>query len=381
MLALSETLKRNLIIGITVILLVVAAKVIFFSKKVEIIKTKQAHIINRIGDSAWEKISSVVISDIVAMNFDDSGQYGAAISLEGSLIKSVDGGENWNSAGAIPLIAGELVNAIGVSSDGRVVVGTSVDDSSYTGIYRETTDGKWQRTTCQDCGGILAISNDGEIAVGGGGLISTFDNQLNKSEFNYLPDWAAVSLYGISSSENNNKLWVTGENALVGVSQDHGKSWQNISPSVKSTLPFYSIASSKTGDKLLVGGVNGRLLLNNEPNNSGQNNNQNNRESNIESNNNWIEVKGLSKEMMISSLLLTDKVLLAGGGKLSGVDGFIVSSVINNSNSANSFDGEIWQYDRLPKGITSIVAIKISARGLFAASSDGNILRRVKNNF
>lgn len=372
-----EDKKKSIIVLVIVILVIVVGRTIFFTNK-EQVRPKEAKVINRLSDNKWEKIGNLVIPDIVAMNFDEGGQYGVVVSLEGQIAKSLDGGESWKPSTIVPINLGELVNGVAISSNGRATVATSVDDSAYTGIYQENSNGSWERTICKDCGGILALDNDGKIGVGGGGLISKYDSQLNKWQFSYLPSWGAYTLYGVASS--GQKLWVSGENGLLALSQDQGNSWINLSPSSLSSLPFYSITCSESGDKVLLGGVNGSLLLldtNLINQNSNSNNNQNsnsdggtdNNNSNNSSNSNWIDVKGLDREMIINSVLITDKALLASGGKLTGLDGFIISSK----------DGNTWNYDLLPKDITSIVSLKISRNQLFAASSDGNILKRVKS--
>lgn len=367
-----EDKKKSIVILIVIILVIIIGKTMFLADK-EQVRPKEAKVLNKLSDSKWEKVGNLVIPDIVAMNFDESGKYGVVVSLGGQIAKSLDGGESWKPAGIIPVNLGELVNGVAISSSGRTTVATSVDDSAYTGIYQENANGSWERTICKDCGGILALDNDGKIGVGGGGLISKFDSQLNKWQFSYLPSWGAYTLYGVASSEQ--KLWVSGENGLLALSQDQGNSWINLSPSSLSSLPFYSITCSESGDKVLLGGINGSLLIldtkliNQNSNNNGDDLGTDNKSDiNNNSNSSWIEIKGLDREMIINSILLTDKVLLASGGKLTGVNGFIISSK----------DGNTWNYDLLPKDISSIVSLKVSRNQLFAASSDGNILKRVK---
>lgn len=369
-----EDKKKSIVILVVIILVIIIGKTIFLADK-EQVRPKEAKVLNKLSDSKWEKVGNLVIPDIVAMNFDESGQYGVVVSLGGQIAKSLDGGESWKPSGIIPINLGELVNGIAISSSGRATVATSVDDSAYTGIYQENANGSWERTICKDCGGILALDNDGKIGVGGGGLISKFDSQLNKWQFSYLPSWGAYTLYGVAST--GQKLWVSGENGLLALSQDQGNSWINLSPSSLSSLPFYSITCSESGDKVLLGGVNGSLLMLDTKlinQNSNSNNNgddfgaDNNSEINNNSNSSWIEIKGLDREMIINSVLLTDKVLLGSGGKLTGLNGFIISSK----------DGNTWNYDLLPKDIASIVSLKVSRNQLFAASSDGNILKRVR---
>lgn len=366
-----EDNKKSIIVLVIVILVIVVGRTIFFVGK-EQTKLKEARVLNKLSDSKWEKVGNLVIPDIVAMNFDESGQYGVVVSLEGQIAKSLDGGQSWKASGIVPINLGELVNGVSISSNGRATIGTSVDESAYTGIYQENSNGSWERTICKDCGGILALDNDGRIGVGGGGLISQYDSQLNKWQFNYLPNWGAYTLYGVASS--GQRLWVSGENALLAFSEDQGNSWINLTPSSLSSLPFYSITCSQSGDKVLLGGVNGSLLLLDSINTNLINQNSNSdrgSDNNINnsSNSSWIDVKGLDREMIINSVLISDKALLASGGKLTGLDGFIISSK----------DGNTWNYDLLPKDITSIVSLKVSRNQLFAASSDGNILKRVKS--
>lgn len=356
MLSISEGVKKRLIAMVLIILSVITVKTLFSSGEKQTLKPKAGKVLNRVGDSAWVRVSGLVMPDIVVMTFDDGGQVGAAISLEGKLIKTLNGGESWIDADYVPVEPGEIINALGIDSKGLVKVGTSVDESSYTAIYQQSSDGKWQRLACKDCGGILASSNNGELMVGGGGLVSNFDNQLNKWQFNYLPDWGDVSLYAVS--KKGKKILLTGENALLAMSEDEGKSWMHLNSPISTNLPFYSIASSETGNSLLLGGVNGSLFFCSD--------------SNLTSNSsNWLEIKGLDRDLMVSSLLVSPTVLLAGGSKLSGANGFIVSSL----------DGQTWQYDFLLKDTSRIVSLVITNTQILAASSNGTIFRRTKNNF
>lgn len=250
MLGESKEFQRLVFVIIAIIALIIGAKALRVHRE-EI--TKSEIIISKIGSGQmWTKISGVVMPDIIAMGFDKTGRYGAVVSLEGFLMKTNDGGNNWFEAGYIPLEDGDIPNAIAVKEDGKLVIGIGVDESVYTAIYQETNN--WKQTKCIDCGGIFAGSSDGDIFVGGGGLIVNQINQINQINGNninnqinvsYLPDWGKTTLYGVAKSNrdnesnennqinnninqnevlNNQKILVVGESNLVAISEGDNRS-------------------------------------------------------------------------------------------------------------------------------------------------------------
>lgn len=374
MLGESKEFQRLVFVIIAIIALIIGAKALRVHRE-EI--TKSEIIISKIGSGQmWTKISGVVMPDIIAMGFDKTGRYGAVISLEGFLMKTNDGGNNWFEAGYIPLEDGDIPNAIAVKEDGKLVIGIGVDESAYTAIYEETNNSSWKQTKCVDCGGIFAGSSDGDIFVGGGGLIVNQINQINQINgnninnqinFNYLPDWGKTTLYGVAKSNrdnennqinnninqnevlNNQKILVVGESNLVAISEADNK-WNVISPPTGKILPFY--AGAINSEKALVGGVNGSLWqfeLNDKK---------------------WRQIKGLKEEVSVLSMLMTENEMIVAGGQLVGKTAFIISSKGN----------DFWQHDLLPKDVSKIVCLAITNKSILAATSDGYILKRTRNN-
>ena len=378
MLGESKEFQRLVFVSIAIIALIIGAKALRVHReevaKSEIIISKTS------SGQMWAKVSGVVMPDIIAVSFDKTGKYGAVVSLEGFLMKTNDGGNNWFEAGYIPLEDGDIPNAIAVKEDGKLVIGIGVDESIYTAIYQETNNNNWKQIKCIDCGGIFAGSNDGSIFVGGGGLIVDQNNRINevdevnevneksnnKVKFSYLPDWGKTTLYGVAknsknnqvnTSDNNNKnqtkllnsehILVVGESNLVAISDGNNR-WNVISPPTGKILPFYAVAINS--EKALVGGVNGSLWQ-------------------FELNDNkWREIKGLKEQVSVLSILMAEDEMIVAGGELAG-GAFIISSKGN----------DIWQYDLLPKGISKIVCLSITNKSILAATSDGYILKRTKS--
>jgi len=361
MLGESKEFQRLVFVSIAIIALIIGAKALRVHReelaKSEIVISKTS------SGQMWAKVSGVVMPDIIAMGFDKTGRYGAVVSLEGFLMKTNDGGNNWFETGYIPLEDGDIPNAIAVKEDGKLVIGIGVDESIYTAIYQETNSNNWKQIKCIDCGGIFAGSDDGSIFVGGGGLIV---DQSNEVKFSYLPDWGKTTLYGVAknsknnqvnSSDNKNKnqtkllnnehILVVGESNLVAISDGNNR-WNVISPPTGKILPFYAVAINS--EKALVGGVNGSLWQ-------------------FELNDNkWREIKGLKEQVSVLSMLMAEDEMIVAGGELAG-GAFIISSKGN----------DIWQYDLLPKGISKIVCLSITNKSILAATSDGYILKRTKS--
>ena len=378
MLGESKQFQKLIFVSVGIIALIIGAKALRVHRE-EV--TKSEIIISKTSsEQMWTKVSGVVMPDIITMGFDKTGRYGAVVSLEGFLMKTNDGGNNWFEAGYIPLEDGDIPNAIAVKADGKLVIGIGVDESAYTAIYQETDNSNWKQTKCVDCGGIFAGSSDGSMFVGGGGLIinqndqSNQNNRINESNRNnqinvsYLPDWGKTTLYGVAQnhsdnefSENsqinnsinqnkvsdNNKILVVGESNLVAISESDNK-WNVISPPTGKILPFY--AGAINSEKALVGGVNGSLWQ-------------------FEFNSNkWRQIKGLKEQVSVLSMLIAENEMIVAGGELAG-KAFIISSKGN----------DIWQYDLLPKGVSKIVCLAITNKSILAATSDGYILKRTKS--
>lgn len=334
----SNHFQRFLVIIVGIVVIVILGRSLRTERQAQI--EKQITISNTVGKGVWIKVSGIRMSDIVAMNFDETGKYGAIISLEGYLLKSNDGGSNWFEIGYVPIEVGELVNALLVKDGGRTVVGTGVDESSYTAIYEEKGNGNWQQSKCVDCGGVFAGSKG--LFVGGGGLVVREEN--SNWSFSHLPDWGNTTLYAVGKSEKGEKLVVVGEANLVAISENK-EGWIVASPSKDSGLPFY--AADVSENVLLVGGVNGNLWR--------------------LKNNDWQEIKGLSQDLSVLSIVIKDKEMFVSGGELNGKKAFIIYS---------NDEGETWQRQLVPKDCGKIINISNSSSGMLAATSDGYLLRK-----
>lgn len=336
-------IQRFIVIAVAIIVMIIVGRTLRTDRQAEI--ENQLTISNTLSKGAWIKVSGIRMPDIVAMGFDKTGKYGAIISLEGYLMKSSDGGINWFEIGYVPVEVGEIVNALLVKDNGKTVVGIGVDESAYTAIYEEKANGNWQQSKCVDCGGIFAGS-DG-MFVGGAGLV--VKEESNNWKFSHLPDWASTTLYGVGKNDKDGKLVVVGEANLVAISENK-EGWNIASPSKNSSLPFYAADISES--ITLVGGVNGNLWR--------------------LKNNNWQQIKGLSQDLSVLSIVIKDKEVFVSGGELNGKKAFVIYS---------NDEGQTWERQLVPKDCGKIISIIFSANGMLGATSDGYLLRKTNSNF
>lgn len=295
----------------------------------------------------WQPVAGVELPDITAMAFDKSGIYGVAASSEGMLIATKDGGRTWQPAGQAPLGDGEMVTAMGVIDTGEVIVAAGVDESAWTAIYHKKLNGEWERITGQ-LGGIGSACIDGEIFVGGNGLIARYQGQ--QWSFSKMPGGGVGMLYGIARYEMN--LIAAGDKGQIFLSVDNGSSWTNSlvdTESKSSSRPLYAAAISE--QLSLVGGSAGSFWYR-----SG--------------NDSWKEIKGLSDQLSIFALYLSSDAseIFAAGGADSGGSPFIICSLNGGRN---------WQFEAVGlKSKGRIVAIARGNTEWFAATLGGRILMR-----
>ncbi|KAF0250346.1 MAG: hypothetical protein FD167_257 [bacterium] len=348
-----------------------------------------------IGSGRWEVVSGGLLRDIRRIAFDNNGKRGVAVSLEGHLLSSEDGGLTWDIAGKMSFSEDgetwsddpemELINALAITDKG-LFIGTAVDESSYGAIYQLDSSGKW-RVQAGNYGGLLAASNN-SVMIGSKGLMIKLlpnlannqnsqngQNSQNKqvkrsgvntnttSSFNaktriidsqniafqQLPLWAQINLYSIDQKDEN--LLIAGDYGIVCNSTDSGKSWKNISPDKANKLPLYgAVLGNEIG---LVGGSGGSFWRLNKTTGV------------------WQKITGLKKSLTIFAIY-ADKEghCVAGGGDEVGNSPFIVYS---------SDNGLSWQYELIPQNYGRVVSVAKSANGVFVATLDGHILLR-KNN-
>lgn len=300
------------------------------------------------------------LPDIISLAFDEAGLLGAAVSSEGMLLITRDGGANWQSFINVPLdkdangnIEGEIVTSLSVQSDGLITIGVAVPESPYTAIYQLDSVGNWRRVT-GDYGGIGSVTGNGQILVGGNGLIA--HRQNDGWSFNKLPGAEDKMLYGTANADE--LCVVVGDAGFVAASHDGGVSWQKlsgidiandiaISADVITTSAFYAAAVSC--EVLLVGGVNGSFWH--------------------RAKEKWHRIAGLSDTQTIFSILIDDesKEIFAAGGNLTGDMPFILNSTDG---------GSTWRYEDIDFDYGRVVAIARGRDGLFAATMDGQILIR-----
>src|SRR6185295_4283637 len=93
------------------------------------------------GSVVWEPVAGAALPDASAFDFDPTGRIGAAVSSEGLLLVTRDGGRNWGREGKAPLGVGEIASAVAVDKDGSIIIGAGVDESPYTALYRREPNG------------------------------------------------------------------------------------------------------------------------------------------------------------------------------------------------------------------------------------------------
>ncbi len=338
----------------------------------------------QVKTDSWEVVNGGLLADIRAMAFDKSGKRGVAISLDGYLISSENGGLTWDLAGKMPLEDGDIINCLTINDNG-LFVGTAVDESLYGAIYHLDSNGKWQVQGGQ-YGGIFGVSsfntinssntNSSFLMVGSNGLMikgaksqnnanseHTLSNKTNKGntqaasqkpsetensslDFHQLPLWAQINLYAID--KNSQRTIVAGDYGLVCNSSDDGIIWKNISPDSSFKLPFYAVSLNE--QIALVGGSAANLWKLNQKTDS------------------WQKITGLKNNLTVFATYADkDGICVAAGGNAIGESPFILYS---------SNNGESWQQELIPEKYGRIVSIAKSVNGLFAATIDGHILIR-----
>lgn len=350
----------------------------FFWTKTPSSNTNEITIGQQLGSGRWEVVSGGLVGDIRRIAFDKSGKLGVAISLEGDLLSSQNGGLTWNSAGKMSFSSDggeswtndpdmELVNGLAITDKG-VFIGTAVDESLYGAVYQLESSGNW-KVQAGSYGGILSASNS--VMIGSNGLIVKLTLGLNDPQssgvspnnqnqdnpkkntinsqdiaFQQLPLWARINLYSIDQKDQN--LLVAGDYGFVCSSDDNGKAWKNISPDKGNKLPLYA---SALGEEMgLVGGSGGTFWRLNKKTES------------------WQQIVGLKKSLTIFAMYADNKgqCVAAGGDEIGNLP-FILYS---------SDDGLSWQYELIPQNYGRISSISKSSNGIFVTTIDGHILLR-----
>ncbi len=312
-------------------------------------KPKPKEIVGQIvADStkAWVKIKTPEMPDIVGFDFNKDQNLGMAVSSEGNIILSTDGGYTWKASEKLP-IDGETVTSLSITESGQILVGTMVEDSSYTALYRYQS-GKWI-ADIGNYGGITGISSDGNWAVGGGGLVYQVSNTASSSKLqpNKLPYWGENNtVYSLSVNQSNQEsLLLTGDNGLAAESKDKGKNWSLLS-SVKTQAPIYS--SLLLEKNAYVGGLENFFCFDG-------------------TSNTWYRVNEIEARQAIFNIYQDrdTKEVFASGGKIDTSSPLIISST----------DNLIW-HKELINNDSRIVGLAKGKRGLFAATLLGEILIR-----
>lgn len=382
------------VLGVVVCVVIwLSYSISFFLPKRNTTNANEIIISEGLGNGKWEVVSGGLLRDIRRIAFDSSGKRGIAISLEGDLIASKDGGLSWDSLGKMSFSDDggetwtnepnmEIINALAITDKG-LFIGTAVDQSKYGAIYQLDSTGKW-RVQAGNYGGLLAASNN-SVMIGSNGLMvkllpttpnssvlvsattssqNTTNSQKQKTNqlkattntidsqdlaFQQLPIWAQINLYSIDQKGMN--LVVAGDYGFVCKSMDEGKTWKSISPDKTNKLPFYGTAMGK--DMFLVGGSGGNFWRFNEK---------------LET---WQQIVGLKKNLTIFAVYADKEskqgICVAGGGKEIGESPFILYS---------SDNGLSWQYELIPQNYGRVTSIASNFNGVFLTTLDGHILLR-----
>lgn len=291
------------------------------------------------GRGLWLTIGPA-LSDIAAINFEQ--EKGIALSLEGDMAYTNDGGKNWQAQGKVPLGTGEQITSA-LIKPGHIYLSSIVDESNFTGLYEFNNQG-WQALNVNNGEGYGGIqASDKDMIVGSQGLVGHFDG--HKWGFSQLPEWGQVNLYGVSQQDS--KVVAVGEYGLSAISYDMGRSWLSLNNS-KDNSTLYSCAIN--GEDIFVGGANGTFQI-------------------ISGNKevNRVKIVGLRDSATIFSIYAQDKIIVAAGGDNAGFNPFIVYS--NDGGETFSLENMAGDYGR-------IVKVAKTPLGLIAATIDGHILVR-----
>lgn len=297
------------------------------------------------GSSVWVPVPGAAAPDLMALSFSPHGDIGAAVSSEGILLVTRDGGLNWQTAGQAPLGDGEMATVVVARPGGRIFVGAGVDESKFTAFYDWDGAGNW-RVRSGDYGGVIGSSDDGSLLVGGGGLVARA--QGDDWTLSELPPCGQVMLYG--AAREGQTLLVAGDFGLLARSRDGGRTWDCSTLKVGETgAPLYAVALA--GDNAMAGGARGTLWR---------------LRSAAER---WEQVEGLGTGMSVFAAHLDDGGAFgfAAGGNETGGAPFILAS---------SDGGVNWRTEAVREARGRVISLARGRAGLFAATLDGRILVR-----
>lgn len=313
----------------------------------------------------WKPVA--ILPDIAAISVDRGGEKGVAVSGEGYIAITRDGGYSWQAEGSTPIGDGEIIGGVYMRGN-RVLIGTGVDASRYTGLYQyELSRDKWEKES-KEWGGITGVSKDGDLFVGGNGVLVR--QQGSKWEGNQLPPCGQVTLYAVDKEART--AVAVGDMGVVARSTDGGESW--LCSSLKKSTPInntptntstqkpeeqkpeeqkmaeepalYAVAIS--GKHGLIGGAKGSLW----------------RWERGE----WVEVKSLNINGTIFAIHLekNGQGFIAGGSD-HGTDPFIYHTIDGGKN---------WQSEQISDATGRVIGLARGKAGLIAATTDGRILVR-----
>jgi len=238
---------------------------------------QQGLVLVRSAEGEWKKVDSGSNQRLLQVDINDAG-VAVAVGAFGTLIKSEDSGRSWRSIapdwaplydsgeGDAAVVRDEpTLYVVDVANDGRLLIGgeygqilRSVDGGAQWQIVhsRPSIDGKSQPTVFG-----LSIREDGEgYAVGQAGMVvHTLDAGATWSE---MPAPSGSSLFAVDSFPDG-KVVIVG--MRVGIrSSDHGASWKPISgPDLDLNLNWYTGLDHgpafSSGNSIAVG-HSGRVL-------------------------------------------------------------------------------------------------------------------------
>lgn len=333
----SKELIRNGLIILSAIVLIIILMFLNKRSRPDLSSTEEVN-----EKFEWVAIPNIGLTDIVGICFDGAGINGAAVSQDGQLLITKNGGKEWFKWLKAPLQDGELVGGIAIDNNGGIVVGTGVDESSFTSFY--TFKNKWEQAS-GDFGGIAGASSDGQFMVGGSGLVA--QNIKGEWEVSKIPVCNTTTFYSVANYQN--RVVAVGGESIVAESDDNGSSWDCTTLTEEVKYPLYKVViAGKCG---LIGGSKNNLWLN---------------ENHI-----WKKVNNLDLKSGNSffALYLSEdcSTAFAGGGADSGSNPFILYS-----NSG----GKHWLSEKVSTIRGRIIGFAEGQEGMFAASIDGKILIR-----
>ncbi len=302
-----------------------------------------------VGSGVWVPVPGAAAPDLMALSFSPQGDIGAAVSSEGILLVTRDGGLNWQTAGQAPLGDGEMATVVVARASGRILVGAGVDESKFTAFYDADGVGNW-RVRTGDYGGLAGSSADGNVLVGGGGLVARA--QGDDWTLSELPPCGQVMLYAAARARET--LLVAGDDGLLARSGDGGRTWDCSTLKVGETgASLYAVGLA--GENAVAGGTRGTLW---RLGSAGER---------------WERIEGLSTGMSVFAVYLSEdgEVGFASGGDETGGTPFILST----------HDGGVnWRVEVVRGTQGRVVRLARGRAGLFAATLDGRLLIRLASN-